>query len=339
MAKTIGINGPTSGKLGGQVYAVRNGEQIVRAYQPYVANPSTPVQVQNRARMKLLSQLSASIAEVIAIQRKGAISPRNLFVSANYKYTNANNAQADIALADVQLTNSAVALAGFSATRDASTGIAVALAEDMSKRVDRVVYVVLSKTNAGGVVAAANQVVTDAGQAGTFAASLPYVAGEIAVLAYGMKDTSGKATAIFGNLISPDAESIAKIITSRQVNYADVTLTETRGLYMAESAASGQTSGAVEGNHAVSLGFTTDSTYNQAQLSGAGSFPAGQSVTVQAGAGTFVGWYNNQDGAAAHLESTSKTYTFVMPSHAVTLFAKFSAAPSGGTGDGDGSDE
>ena len=332
MAKTIGISGPTSGKLGGQVYAVRNGEQIVRAYQPNVSNPSTPNQVKNRAKMKLLSQLSASISEVIAIQRKGAVSPRNLFVSANYKYANANNAQADIALADIQLTDSSVALAACSATRDAATGIDVALSENMTGRVDRVVYVVLTKTNAGGIIAAENQVVNAPGEGGTFAANLPYVAGEIAVLAYGMKDTSGKATAIFGNLVSLSAETVAKVVTSRQVNYADVVLTETRGLYMASDASSGSASGSVENNFSVSLGFTTDSTYTAAQLSGAGSFAPGQQVTVQAGAGTFAGWYSAQAAGSGTLESTQKTYTFIMPSHNVTLFAKFTAAPGGDTG-------
>lgn len=332
MAKTIGISGPTSGKLGGQVYAVRNGEQIVRAYQPYVSNPSTINQVKNRAKMKLLSQLSASIADVIAIQRKGAVSPRNLFVSANYKYASANNAEANIPLADIQLTNSAVALAACSATRDQATGIAVQLAENMTGRVDRVVYVVLTKTNAGGIIAAENEVVTSAGENGNFPASLPYVAGEIAVLAYGVKDTSGKATAIFGNLVSLSAETVAKVVTSRQVNYADVVLTETRGLYMASDASSGSASGSAENNYTVSLGYTSDSTYTASTLSGAGSFAAGQQVTVQAGAGTFVGWYNAQAAGSGTLESTQKTYTFIMPSHNVTLYAKFSAAPGGDTG-------
>ena len=321
------------------MYAVRNGQQIAREYQPYVSNPSTPLQVQNRAKLKLLSQLSASISEVIAIQRRGAVSPRNLFTSANYKYASANSAQAEIAIADVQLTDSAVALSSISATRVANTGINVALAEDMSERVNRVVYVVLQKTNAGGIVSAANLVVADAGQNGTFPATLPEVSGEIAVLAYGMKDTSAKAVAIFGNLVSPTAETIAKIITSRKVNYADVTLTETRGLYMAADASSGSSTGVVEGNYNVTLGFTTDSTYSDAPLSGSGSFRPGQQVTVQAGPGTFVGWYNTQAGGSAALESTNPVFSFTMPNHAVTLFAKYTAGPGGGTGNGGGEDE
>lgn len=43
------------------VYAVRKGEQIVRQYNPNVANPNTRPQVVQRAKFKLLSQLTAAI--------------------------------------------------------------------------------------------------------------------------------------------------------------------------------------------------------------------------------------------------------------------------------------
>lgn len=44
------------------VYAVRKGEQIVRQYNPNVANPNTRPQVEQRAKFKLLSQLTAAIS-------------------------------------------------------------------------------------------------------------------------------------------------------------------------------------------------------------------------------------------------------------------------------------
>lgn len=59
--KLYGIAGKGTGKVGAFVYAVRKGEQIVRQYNPNVENPNTRPQVEQRAKFKLLSQLSAAV--------------------------------------------------------------------------------------------------------------------------------------------------------------------------------------------------------------------------------------------------------------------------------------
>ena len=53
MAKMYGFSGKVTGKKGDAVFAVRNGEQIIRQYNPIVANPSTQKQVDARAALKL----------------------------------------------------------------------------------------------------------------------------------------------------------------------------------------------------------------------------------------------------------------------------------------------
>lgn len=61
-------HGPLSrakGKLGGVVYQQYEGMQISREYQPVVKNPQTTKQVENRAKFKLSSQITAQFAEVI----------------------------------------------------------------------------------------------------------------------------------------------------------------------------------------------------------------------------------------------------------------------------------
>lgn len=61
-------HGPLSrakGKLGGVVYQQYEGMQISREYQPVVKNPQTTKQVENRAKFKLSSQVTAQFAEVI----------------------------------------------------------------------------------------------------------------------------------------------------------------------------------------------------------------------------------------------------------------------------------
>ena len=81
--KLNGLLGTGSGKLGTSVFTTVKGTQIVRQYQPTVNNPSTNLQVSQRSRFKLVSQIAASMADVIAIPRNGIISSRNLFVKKN----------------------------------------------------------------------------------------------------------------------------------------------------------------------------------------------------------------------------------------------------------------
>lgn len=60
MGKTKGspLN-PWRGRVGGQVYAVIGGEQIIRTYNPVVANPRTSLQQAHRAKVVLAGKLSA----------------------------------------------------------------------------------------------------------------------------------------------------------------------------------------------------------------------------------------------------------------------------------------
>lgn len=58
MAKSSIGRGQFSGKLGGDVFAVRNGQQIVRAYQPIVSNPKSVAQNIQRAKGNLVGRIS-----------------------------------------------------------------------------------------------------------------------------------------------------------------------------------------------------------------------------------------------------------------------------------------
>lgn len=53
------------GKLGGVVFAVRNGMQVVREYQPVVANPRTSAQILQRAKVNLVGQLSQLVPKAM----------------------------------------------------------------------------------------------------------------------------------------------------------------------------------------------------------------------------------------------------------------------------------
>ena len=58
MAKVVGLVGSASGKIGNVVYAVTNGIQVARVYQPVVSNPKSSLQRFQRAKGNLVGQIS-----------------------------------------------------------------------------------------------------------------------------------------------------------------------------------------------------------------------------------------------------------------------------------------
>ena len=320
MSKVYGLQGYLVGKLGASVFAVRNGEQIARQYNPSPANPKTAGQIECRAKLKLLSQLSAALAGVIAIPRVGMKSPRNGFTAANYPYTTYGNNTASEDLADIQLTKSAKGLPGFAADRGSGTAIAVSLNESASSMNDAVVYVVLRRTDANKVAVASSLLVTTPGNDGLFAASLPMQTGDIAICAYGIKYNTAAARVAFGNLTAPSAQGVAQLFISRQLNAADATMTETRGLYMQASDNQGETAGVTRVSVAVNV-------VGSGSVSGAGRYEVGSYANLVATAGAnaqFEGYYS--DAACTTLVSSSASYTFEVET-AVELYAKFVGAP------------
>lgn len=231
--KLHGITGTGSGKLGSSVFSVTAGEQVVRQYQPVVTNPSTKNQVNNRARLKLLSQLSAVMADVIAIPRAGALSPRNIFVSDNYPITTAENGAATIDLAKIALTKGGMQIPAVVAERDGDTGINVALAAKADQLVARVIYIAFYRNNVGELQLLDSAVIETAGPEGTFPYVFPNVSQDVIVYAYGIFDKNSKATAKFGNYGVETGTQVASLIADRKVSESDYLITKTQGVVLA----------------------------------------------------------------------------------------------------------
>lgn len=313
------------GKVGSIVYRVRNGQTIASQYQPNVANPSTENQVQVRAKLKLLSQISASVSNVIAIARDGLKSPRNIFTKVNYQFTGYADDAANISLQDLQLTDSAVALAGFSATRDAEK-IHVELEESQSAAFDKVAWVIL-KRNTAGALAVAVELLVEAGADGKFATDLPLVEGDITIHAYGIKMENAAAHAAFANYNIASASSLAKVVANRQLKASDYTLSQTRGAFMAASASEANSSGLsyVEISVVKLDQNNSEQTY-AGTITGAGRVIAGRSVTLTATPAmgrTFGGWRTTRTGEYV---STNASYTFT-PDADTTIYAVFPEQP------------
>ena len=109
--KLKGFVGKGTGKLGASVWAVRKGVQIVREYTDKVANPNTRPQVAQRAKFKLLTQLSAIVADAMAFSNVApGQSQRNVFMKRNMNAVDVpfNESQAILKASDVQLSDSSV---------------------------------------------------------------------------------------------------------------------------------------------------------------------------------------------------------------------------------------
>lgn len=236
--KLTGIFGTGSGKLGSSVFATVSGVQIVRPYQPVVANPSTVGQVDQRARLKLASQLAAQVSPSIAIPRDGLKSGRNIFVKKNFEYITAEAGTAQVDLPKVQLTNGSQAMPEINLSAS-GTIISFALSEAADNAISRVVYAIYKVNSNGQLQLIGSPVVEEAGANRTFAGNLPNTATEVVVYAYGMKDTSAAATAKYANLNIASGSDIAKLIASRTISTADFVLTATTGAFTVTSNSGG----------------------------------------------------------------------------------------------------
>ena len=75
MAKSSNGLGKFSGKLGGAVFVIRNGKQIVREYNPRPSNPKSALQLQQRAKGNLAGRITSFVPKT-AIMGLGVNSER-----------------------------------------------------------------------------------------------------------------------------------------------------------------------------------------------------------------------------------------------------------------------
>lgn len=317
MAKQTSLFGKISGKLGAVVFATSGGETISREYNPNVSNPSTQAQVDQRARLKLMSQLSAALAPVIAMQKDGLVSARNQFVKKNFSASYASDGVAQITYENLQITNGNAGLPSIVATRAQESGITIQLAEDAANAVDRVVYIMYRKTSEQSLQIVQSIIVEAGGGSGTFAGSMMYTEGDLVFYAYGMKDLNANAKAAYGNMAVANAVDVARLVATRKVDSSSYQFTQTRGATM--YADENEIADVPEGSARV---FVT--AFGGGTVSGGGVKVIGESATVVATPNegyVFSGWKINGTNTVV---STDATYTFTVQGM-TDLVAEFSA--------------
>lgn len=321
MGKVTSLYGKTTGKIGSVVFSTSGGETIAREYNPHVANPNTMSQINQRARMKLMSQLSAALAPVIVMRKEGLTSARNKFVQRNFGSSYASDGIAQISYENVQLTsgNTALPPISWNLSPDAlAPGMRVFFEAEPSVRISRVVYCLFRKSDEGKLEFVSSSIATIRSVEGfnvffpaeftnvTYNSQGTALAGNYVIYAYGMTDTSESATANYGNLNVQSATDIARLVATRTISFQDYQFSQTRGA--SANSGQGESTQVPTGSARV---FVT-ALGNLGTVTGGGTFQIGTQVTVvatPATGNTFRNWLYNGTNIVA---STAATYTFTL---------------------------
>lgn len=227
--KINGLLGKGTGKLGNSVFAVSGGEQIVREYNPNVSNPNTEAQVAQRAKLKLMSQLAASISSVIAIPKQGLVSSRNLFIKENIGAASFEDGVASMEYLALQLTKGRKILNGVIASVEGQS-MEMHIDGSVPEDVTRVAYVVCKINDDNQLQIVSSVVQNERGAANNFSTSVPAVGtNNLVVYAYGMIDKSSATTAKYENYNIVSANELAQLVTSRALGISDYAMTATVG--------------------------------------------------------------------------------------------------------------
>lgn len=342
--KLNGLLGTGTGKLGSSVFAVAAGTQIVREYVAQVANPSTPAQVNQRAKMKLMTQISAALANVIVIPKEGLVSSRNKFVSSNFSSVSATSGVATVNLPQLQITAGSVAIPQISCERDGNGHISVELTSQAPIAVNRLVVAAFEVANGNTLSMLDSIVVEDAGENRTFPTLIANSDRDVVIYAYGVMDLDAAATANYANYEVVSGQDLARLVADRTISLDDYRMTKTVGDMLVRETSADFTSITVGGVNIAASGTTqvpyadTKQVVLQAEdvddlwyaVTGSqvpmqfGQFVNGQgTVTVsQLGGGEdlrfYIGVYDGSDftvyktyGGIAHVAAQGATFTSV----------------------------
>lgn len=319
-----------SGKIGNLVTAMNAGVCIGREYNSKVSNPNTALQVNQRARLKLMSQLSAAFAPVIVIPKKGLKSSRNLFVKRNFELSSGNDGMAQLSIENIQLTSGTAGLPAIYLSRAGGAALTAKMVSKPGAAVSRICYIVYVKDADQQLRYVTSKIVTEAGEDGLFMTTFPYMSGDVVVYAYGMKDLNSRAYANYGNYSVSTGQDIASLFMGRDLSFNDYRFTETRGVTL------------FTGNDVVN-----DLNSDQVQVwvtasgpgsvTGAGTYTMGTEVNLVAtpNAGcNFICWRMNGSGFVLSYNQTIKLF----PRQNVDLIAVFEN-PESTTGGWNGNEE
>lgn len=265
-----------SGRLGNMVVARVAGETIARDYNPNVANPNTNLQVGQRSRFKLASQVSAALADVIAIPRQGLKSARNLFVKKNFENFVKVGDNAAVNLPALQITAGSVAMDPFAVERNSNNIHCELLSENLGT-ISRVVYNLYKVDENQQLAFVDSKIVERTDARDIFGGNLAAATGQILVLAYAISDTDASASAKYADYNVASGQDIAQLVATRALSTTDFRFTKTGGCMLQSGDDSGTS--VIVPSFIVSV---TAGNGGTATASNGGIIPQGSSCTITA---------------------------------------------------------
>lgn len=215
-----GITGKLSGKMGSAVFRVREGQQVVTQYNPIVKNPNTQGQQNQRAKFKLMAQLSAIMAPgfgtmgTINRPSRGKETQRNAFTRLNMPLVEVSTedqiTMAKIPMEQLKLTSSFRPMPQIEVTA-ASGSFNVALRSALTTDVTTVRVVVVGYVDSVATIAEIRDVpaANFDGENVNFSVG----AGNFTVLAYGLiPSESAKSSLHLDNISTPFDEDFISAI-------------------------------------------------------------------------------------------------------------------------------
>ena len=150
MAITSNGLGKFSGKLGGAVFVIRNGKQIVREYNPRPSNPKSALQLQQRAKGNLAGRISSFVPKAAifglgtnAINRRSRFN--KIILDAAQVTLIDNEYQAKVPWENVLFSEGSVIRTVFSAGASATGGAVLAKFDRVSGIPDEVYAASMSR--------------------------------------------------------------------------------------------------------------------------------------------------------------------------------------------------
>lgn len=218
------------GKIENIVVSQMGGVSIARAYQPNVSNPKTEKQVDQRARLKLASQIAAAMSPVIAIPKNGLVSPRNAFIKKNMDLITAMQGTAEMQFAKIQLTNGSNPLPPLKASFSDNGYFTFGLVSDPGDSISRMVYCLFKKDADGRLQFFKSFVTNNPTNAKDWLMGEDGLEGEVIVYGYGIKDLSTSASVKYDSYNIATGADIAKLVSTRTMSASDYQFTKTNGV-------------------------------------------------------------------------------------------------------------
>lgn len=233
-----------TGKKAG-IVTYRVGDTLLaREYNPHPANPKTERQVQQRAKIKLLSQIAAVFRPIIAIFPSSGKSSRAIFARLNYPKITASGTTAMIDFTSVSLTDSSrpiTQVAKDIAFLPSGVRMLVGLPQEPTEDIKRVFYYLFGKHDNGKLVFLdyyLSEIRWSSRNPLFFCwANAPFEIDEqgkatrdYVIYAIGMGDNSEEATEYWQNLDVPNLEFLGQIIAEELITHSDFFFTETSSL-------------------------------------------------------------------------------------------------------------